>query len=306
LRPDFPTAGKLAQAFWQRASGQKVDGVLSFDPVALSYLLSATGPVALPTGGALTADNAVQVLLSTVYAKYPNSHVEDAYFANAASAVFKALTSSAPDPNKLISALTKSVDDHRLMVWSDHSSEEAVLSKNTIGGVLDTNNKTNTQVGVFFNENSASKMAYYLKTTAALTSTACQTPQNPTFQAVVTLKSNLTTAQEMALPAYVRSQVYLHPVKTRTQVYVYGPPGTSFASLSDGGGALATNVYKAASDLGRPVAHIAVDLLAGQTETFTVKFNGKPGNYGPLAARVSPMVQPTAVTLDSPGCTPSK
>jgi hypothetical protein len=53
------------------------------------------------------------------------------------------------------------------------------------------------------------------------------------------------------------------PVKSRTQVSVYGPPGTSYRSYSDGGGALAIFLVGSANDLGRPVAHIAMDLLAG-------------------------------------------
>jgi hypothetical protein len=52
-------------------------------------------------------------------------------------------------------------------------------------------------------------------------------------------------------------------VKSRTQVSVYGPPGTSYRSYSDGGGALAIFLVGSANDLGRPVAHIAMDLLAG-------------------------------------------
>ncbi|MBK4346453.1 DUF4012 domain-containing protein [Lacisediminihabitans changchengi] len=305
LRPNFPTAAKLAQAFWLRESGQKVDGVLSFDPVALSYLLTATGPLKLPSGESLTSTTAVPILLSEVYAKYSGVKVQNAFFASAAASVFGALTSSAPDTNKLIAALTRSVSENRLMVWSDHLKEQKVLSSIQLGGIMDTTNKVNTQIGVFFNDNSASKMSYYLNTSAALTSTACQSPGNPTFTAVVVLNSNITEAAQKALPSYVRSQVYLKPVKTRTQVYVYGPPGATNASFSDGGGALAMNLVGSTRDLGRPVAHIQVDLLASQTATFTVTFAGTKGDYGPLSARVTPMVNPTAVTLSSPGCQPS-
>ena len=45
LTPDFPTAAATAQAMWERKTGQHVDGVLSLDPVALGYILDATGPV---------------------------------------------------------------------------------------------------------------------------------------------------------------------------------------------------------------------------------------------------------------------
>lgn len=264
--------------------------------------MNATGPVTLHTGETLDPGNAVKFLLSDVYVKYPDPAVQNVVFADAAASIFHALTSSKPDVNKLVAALGQAVTESRLMVWSDHPAEQNVLSTIQLGGILDTTNSVNTQIGVFFNENSASKMAYYLKTTASLTTTACQAPDAPVFTAVVSLNSDITPAAEKALPAYVRSQVYLKPVKTRTQVYVYGPPGAKYATFANGGGALKTSLIGSATDLGRPVAHIAVDLTAGQTGTFTVTFTGSKGEYGPLEARVTPLVNPTVVTLNSPGC----
>ncbi|WP_307424178.1 DUF4012 domain-containing protein [Pseudarthrobacter defluvii] len=45
LTPDFPTAAAVAQSMWEKKTGQHVDGVVSIDPVVLSYILQATGPV---------------------------------------------------------------------------------------------------------------------------------------------------------------------------------------------------------------------------------------------------------------------
>lgn len=58
LSPDFTESAQIVRAFWAESFGTPVDGVASFDPVALSYLLQATGPVLLPTGETLTAENA--------------------------------------------------------------------------------------------------------------------------------------------------------------------------------------------------------------------------------------------------------
>jgi hypothetical protein len=43
LTPDFSRSGELARAMWLERTGTAVDGVLSIDPVALGYLLGATG-----------------------------------------------------------------------------------------------------------------------------------------------------------------------------------------------------------------------------------------------------------------------
>src|SRR5690606_173047 len=64
--PHFPRSAELARAFWGLRYPEQLDGVLSIDPVALSYLLRATGPIEVQ-GRQLTADNAVDVLLNRVY-----------------------------------------------------------------------------------------------------------------------------------------------------------------------------------------------------------------------------------------------
>ena len=50
MTPDFPTTARMARAMWRKEFGGQVDGVISFDPVALSYLLRATGPLELADG----------------------------------------------------------------------------------------------------------------------------------------------------------------------------------------------------------------------------------------------------------------
>ena len=52
--PDFAQSGALARQFWLQRHGLDVDGVIAIDPVALSYILRATGPVTLPSGDVLT------------------------------------------------------------------------------------------------------------------------------------------------------------------------------------------------------------------------------------------------------------
>ena len=65
--PDFPRSAQLIAGMYHATSRRAVDGVVSVDPVALSYLLRGTGPVRAGDRE-LTADNAVQLLLSQVYA----------------------------------------------------------------------------------------------------------------------------------------------------------------------------------------------------------------------------------------------
>src|SRR5690606_5018452 len=50
LTPDFTESADIMRAWWAETFGTPIDAVVSFDPVALGYLLGATGPVTLPTG----------------------------------------------------------------------------------------------------------------------------------------------------------------------------------------------------------------------------------------------------------------
>ncbi len=76
--PDFTFDGPLAREMYRQLTGNEVDGVIAIDPVVLSYLLKATGPVALPDGSTIDAENAASLFLSEVYKRYPDPTVQDA------------------------------------------------------------------------------------------------------------------------------------------------------------------------------------------------------------------------------------
>ena len=80
------------------------DGVVLIDPVSVSYLLAATGPLDLGDGETLTADTAVALLLHDVYVRLPVDR-QDAFFADAARRIFDAVASGEADSALLARAL---------------------------------------------------------------------------------------------------------------------------------------------------------------------------------------------------------
>ena len=120
---------------WRQQFGTEVDGVLSVDPVTLSYLLAATGPIGLPTGDTLLSENAVQLLLADVYARYTVPAHQDAFFAAAASSVFDAIAGGNFEPAALVSAISRAGEEHRILIWSAHAEEQAMLAPTTLAGV---------------------------------------------------------------------------------------------------------------------------------------------------------------------------
>ena len=111
-RPDFPTAAKIMRAWWQRdIADDEITGVISIDPLALSRILKATGPIELASGEVLSEENAVSLLLSEVYGRwdsYKEPELVDGFFADTAAAVFDKIASGDFDLKDMMWAITES------------------------------------------------------------------------------------------------------------------------------------------------------------------------------------------------------
>jgi hypothetical protein len=302
-RPDFPTAAQIAKAFWQRDLGGNVDGVISIDPAALAHLLGATGPVTMSTGDQLSSENAVSLLLNEIYFRYQGKDgpdQTDAFFAEAAKSIFDSLMTSSTDPVALLKAVDQGISEHRIMAWSSHEEEQAIIADLPLAGILPTTNAESTTTGVFFRDRSASKMDYYLETAAKLTTDVC-TATAPTFTTTIDLHSNITQAEAAELPSYIAAGQW-GGKKFLTQVFVYGPPGTTFVSASVNVAGLETIVEPNSTDLGRPVVSFLAMLAPGERSTVTAVFAGAEGTYAAPELRTTPMLNPTTATVDAPGC----
>jgi hypothetical protein len=300
--PDFPLTVQLASAYWAEIDSTHIDGVLSFDPVALSYLLAATGPVTLKTGQTLTAENAVPLLLNQAYSIYPNPDDQNVFFAEAAASVFSVLTSGKGSPVAMFSALERAAKEGRLLLWSSNTSEEQVLAGSRVAGVLPTSNAKQTIIGTYFNDVTGAKMDYFVKAKVAATSNQC-TVRTPIFKQSVTLSNTITDAQVPSLPFYVRGQYYT-PGNIGTDVVVYGPVGSTLSSWKADG---APAEVRAQGEIGgRPVLRLWVGLSPQQSVTLSYTFKGASGTYGPLEEQTTPMVWDTPATVSMPGCSATK
>jgi Protein of unknown function (DUF4012) len=299
-RPDFPTAASIMSAFWERDKATKVDGVISVDPLALGLVLQATGPVDLASGDVLTSENAVSLLVSEIYARY-DSYVEpekvDGFFSDAAAAILGKVTTGDFDFKQMAASVTEGIDQGSIMMWSATPSEQALMDGLRVQGVMPKDNVEQTAVGVYYRDTSASKIDYYLQTSTKTTSDICAAPVNPTFTTTATLHSNLTLPQANALPDYVKSRQW-GGSKFHTEVYFYGPVGSTIANSSVDSAGLGTVESKRTDDLGRPVVAFSAFLAPGQSTSVTVSFTGAPGEYGPLVVLGTPMINTTPMTID--------
>lgn len=302
-RPDFPTAGQIMTARFQRDRGISANGVISVDPIALSYMLKATGPITLSTGDVLSSDNAVSLLLNEVYFRwdsYEEPEKVDAFFSEAASAVLTKVLTGDFNFGEMATAISKSVDQGSIMAWFSNPDEQALLDGSKLQGALPKDNSKETVMGVYYQDTSASKIDYYLKTATNTSTDICTAPDAPTFTTSTTLESDLTDEQQDNLPDYVKS--FTLGDVFRTAVFVYGPVGTTLASATVDHAGFGTTWEASTTDLGRPVAKFMVYLAPGESSTVTASFQGPAGDYGKLEVRGTPMINATEKTIDRGDC----
>jgi Protein of unknown function (DUF4012) len=223
--PDFPRSGELARAIWRQKVGGNVDGVLSIDPGALAVVLGATGPVRLATGQQLTSKNAVQLLLNTVYLQIADPNMQDAFFDATAASVFDAVLGGQGEPAKVVDALAQAAREGRLMVWSAHEEEQALLSGTVLSGELTGIEGDSPVIGVYLNDGSAAKIGYYLRTDVVARSTQCRPDGSQAVTVTVTL-TNTAPADAASLPPYLTGGGNVIPAgEVRTNVLLYAPTG---------------------------------------------------------------------------------
>ena len=264
LTPHFPTAAALFREMYRRRTGNTVDGVLATDPVTLSYLLQAIGPVPVPKHPTLTSDTAVRTLLSDAYGRLTTSPEQDKYFATAAMSVFNALLTRSVDPRSLLQALDRAVAERRILFWSARPDEQDDLVDTRVAGVL-PERETVPTVGVFLNDGSGSKLGYYLTRSAELTVGGCRPDGRRELKLRLTLGS---TAPSSGLSRFVLGyEVPGDPYRSRVVVYVFSPAGGSPVSARLDG---AATPIGAGAERGRRVGVVSVDIAPGRTRELEV------------------------------------
>ena len=287
--PDYTIDGPLAREMWLRETGVAVDGVFALDPVTLSYLLEATGPITLPTGEQLTSENAVPLLLNEVYQRYPDPRDQDAFFAATAAVVFETIADGAAEPAGLIQALARAGSERRLFMWSADPAEQAILDGATIQGGLPVTDDTRTQFGVYLNDGTGSKMDYYTEATASVGWCAASTAftqnlrpgeylrENPLATVSVTLHSTAPADAATSLPEYITGggNFGVPAGITRTIAYLYLPTGSEVISSVAGDEGAAT-VFGTGTHDGRDVLIWETNLNPGETATATIQVRTPP------------------------------
>ncbi|GAB2683798.1 DUF4012 domain-containing protein [Thalassiella azotivora] len=300
--PHFPTAAELAREMWRRVSAERgeetvVDGVVAVDPVALSYLLEATGPIPVEgVGVELTAESVVPLLLSDSYRLFGPRADQDAFFAAATSAVTRALLGGDVDPRALVDQVGRAADEGRLLVWSSVPAEQEALVDLGVAGVVPTGDEGRRTVGIYLNDGTGAKMSWYLRERVVL-EPACDT-EDATHRLALELSSTAPADAAQSLPEYVTGGSFGVPRgEFRTQVLVFAPLDGGVVRGAVDGEPVALSTFQA---LDRQVAVFDVQLGPGESRTVEVELDVAAD--GLLELDTTPLAVPVDAAVTSHDC----
>ncbi len=284
--PDFPRSGQLAAAIWKQQVGKDLDGVLSIDPGTLAEVLGATGPVTLSSGQQLTQKNAEKLLMNTVYLTILDPVKQDEFFASTAATVFKAMLAGQGNPAPVVDALARSAREGRLMVWSSHPKEQALLSGTVLSGELVGVDHDSPVIGVYLNDGTEAKIGYYLRVDVVATTKACH-PDGSQSVSVRATMTNTAPKNAADLPPYISAGWVIPKGEVRTNILLYAPSGGRVDDVRVRSGARGgfSRTHDGLAVMGR-----TVQLKPGQTEVIEYDVLSGPAQPGIPVLRMTPLI----------------
>lgn len=296
LSPHFPYAAQIWKAMWAEQTGMNVDGVIAIDPVALSYILGAVGPITMPDGEVVSSENVVELTESTAYFRFPTDQAaRKQYLQDIANAVVIKMTGQVQSPRKLLDALGKAINERRISVWSADPAEQKLLEQTPLAHVLPGDEAPFAAVVV--NNLGGNKLDYYLDTQIEYAADYCR---GETRASTVNVELKNTVPNE-PLPDYVASAAGLSP-----ELLIAVPPGTNITSVrlfATKGAELSAAILNGErvpaiinSERGHPVFEVQVIIPPGQAADVSFQLSeptspGKPRVLGqPLVDTVIPQM----------------
>lgn len=286
--PHHPRAADLWRARWRVETGTDIDGVFVVDPVAMSYLLEATGPIRVG-GRTLLPHTIVHEVEHLSYLRL-NQAEQDEFFNAVADAVFDVFAEGRGDSAEVVRGLVRSVEERRIRVHAFRREVQQELDGSLITGSVDSEPTETPHVGVFLNSGSASKLSYFLDYDVQVTSTQCDRGRQ---RLIAHMRITAATPPRVeALPDTVLG-FFLDPDERGKQLVVvdlFGPVAGTIGDLKFDGRELRRPAL--VNYLGRPVLSIGLPMDPGQTRNVTWTMTTGPGQVEPANVTVTPGSRP--------------
>ncbi len=299
----FPYAAQIWKTMWERQAKAKVDGVIALDPVALSYILGAVGPVTSTDGEVVNQDNVVELTSSTAYKKFPTDQTaRKKYLQNIANEVVKKMTGQVNSPGKLLDALGRAAGERRISVWSANPTEQKVLEETPLGHIIPNDDAPYVQVVI--NNFGGNKMDYYLRREIDYAADGCSGDRR---NATVTVRLTNTLDETTNLPEYVAGgnglppdfPFNLPPGTMVSSVRLLATKGSTLTTLLSNGERIVPNVE--AVERGHPSFEVQVVIPPGQSGELTFMLE-EPTSPGTPRVPVQPLIDSVTPEISVPTC----
>ncbi len=297
LSPNFPYAAQIWASMWHKKSGEHVDGVIAFDPTALSYLLAVTGPAALPDHSQVSARNVVSLTQSAVYRRFTaDNEGRQRYLLDVARVVGRQILNTRADPVALVRAAGTAAGERRLLAWSADPTVQSDLAKTAVSGIIPSTPAP--YIGLSIVNDGGNKLDYYLDRSLTWQRTGCGASR----QVTVTIKLS-NNAPAIGLPPYVtlRSDSRSYPVKrgdNRLEVGYFATRGATMSGVTVDRHPATAGI---GSERGHPVYTVDLELPRGTSRTVVLRLNEPSGPGEPTVLR-QPLVRPLHVVLRDARC----
>ena len=304
MSPHYPYAAQLWLKMWRDRTAERLDGVITTDPVALSYMLEATGPVTLPDGRVISAENVVSFTENEIYFLIEDDAERDAYLQLVAEAALDAVFSGEADPRALLDALGRAAEERRLLVYSERVNEQEVLAASAVGGALPGDDAP--FAGLATINGGGNKLDYYLGQSLTYELVGCTADGGRRSEITVTYEN--TAPGDGSLPLYVdaRSDRPLGPDGLPGSengdhffyAQVYATAGSSLVSAVRDGEQVAVEQHR---EQGHTVFRAGIEVAAGASTTLVFEV-AEPATAGELSTFVTPLVKPVTTDADTRKC----
>jgi len=307
LSSHFPYAAQIWKSMWEQQSGRRVDGVIITDPVALSYLLGALGPVTMPDGEVITQDNVVELTLSTAYVRFPSQgdreKARKEYLQAIATEVVKKLTGPIQSPRKLLDALGRAVSERRIAVWSSSPTEQQLLEETPLAYAIPDDPAP--YAAVVINNLAGNKMDYYLKREIEYAADGCD---GDIRNSTITVRLANTADPNKPLPKYVAGASGLSllpssPVDSPrgtmvTSVRLVATKDAKLTSITSGGKPVPAIVHE---ERGHPTFEVQVAIPPGQSGELVFRLE-EPTSPGEPRVPIQPLIDAVVPRVSVPAC----
>lgn len=241
--PDFSRTAEMLNTVWQRSEyACDIDGVIAIDPLFIQEMVRINGDITLDNGQVLTGDNTAEFMLNGIYKAF-DPDTQDVYFEYVASAVMDgAFSNMTMDKMMQIAQAMGTLAEGRHFYAYTFHEDEAEYFQGVGFAKNAPDSETDPEVGIYMNEQNASKLGWYLHRSSTVTRTACNEDGSQVYHVTFSITNTLTSDEMASATTYILGGAQpgvdgiVAPSGTSAQrMLFYAPAGGSITNLTASG-----------------------------------------------------------------------